>query len=234
MTQYKPSSWCDGPQNSPMHFGLSRLTPEQLAAAEAGFKTKYPTAKPHWSFELSTTILNKPVEQVVSKLGGLDNFEKIARLNPVCVEYTEVARDWVDVPGSLDTARVRESSPSPPSSSSPRPGACRAETTLIDEGKLYPRIKFTAKDRLTIFWGLKSGVVQQRGTYVWDEETKMALWEVMSTDTPGLETWTRKVVKFLDDGNGNTRVEEIVEGYSKESLQALEGVAKWYTRNLHK
>lgn len=219
-----------------MHLGQSRLTPEQLAAAEAGFKAKYPTAKPHWSFKLSI-VLNKPVAQVVSKLGGLENFEVLTRLNPVCVEYTEVTRDWVIVPeseeeeSSLDTARVRES---PPSSLSPGAGAKTVNSSLIDGRKQYPRIKFTAKDRLTVFWGLMSGVVQQRGTYVWDEETKTALWEVMSTDTPGLETWTRKVVSFLDDGNGNTKVEEFVEGYSKESLQILEGVAMRYTRNIHK
>jgi hypothetical protein len=211
-------------QTPDMHLGQSRLTPEQLAAAEAGFKAKYPTAKPHWSFKLST-VLDKPIAQVVSKLGGLENFETLAKLNPVCVGYTEVARDWVIVPGPLDAARVRESEPSP---------SRGAGAEASDGRKQYPRIKFTAKDRLTVFWGLMSGVVQQRGTYVWDEESKMALWEVMTTDTPGLETWTRKVVNFRDDGNGNTKVEEFVEGYSKESLQVLEGVAKRYTRNIHK
>lgn len=161
----------------------------------------------------------------MSKLGGPDNFEVLARLNPVCIEYTEVARDCVIIPGPLDAARVRES----PSSS-----GAGAEATLVDGGKQYPRINFTAKDRLTVFWGLMSGVVQQRGTYVWNEEEKTALWEVTTTDTPGLETWTRKVVKFLDDGSGKTRIEEFVEGYSKETLRVLEGVAKRYTRNIHK
>jgi len=202
----------------------SRPTPEQLAAVEATFNAKYPTAKPQWSFKLSI-VLDKPIAQVVSKLGGLDNFQTLSRLNPVCIDYTEVGRDWVTIPGSLDTVRVRES----PSSS-----GAGEEAILADGGKQYPRINFTAKDRLTAFWGLMSGVVQQRGTYVWDEEANMALWEVTTTDTPGLETWARKVVKFVDDGNGKTKVEEFLEGYSKESLQILEGVAKRYTKNIHK
>lgn len=204
--------------------GRAQLSAEQLAAAEAAFHAEYPTAKPQWSFNLSIT-LNKPVDVVASKLGGLDNFETLTKLNPLCMGYNEVARDWVVISGPLSNARVREI-PSYPDNN--------AEATLLEGGKKYERLRFEAKDRLTAFWGLLSGVTVQRGTFVWDEQEKIGLWEITTTDVPGEETWARKVVKFVDGGNGNTRIEEFVEGYSKETLQILEGFAKRYTRDLHK
>ncbi|KAF9454466.1 hypothetical protein P691DRAFT_754697 [Macrolepiota fuliginosa MF-IS2] len=202
-----------------------KLSPEQIAAVDAAFNERYPMAKPQWSFSLSI-VLDKPLDEVVSKLGGLDNFEMLSRLNPVCVEYTEAGRDEVVLPGPLEGARVRES---PASSSSDV-----AEAALVEGGRKYGRINFRAKDRLTVFWGLLAGIVQQRGTFVWDEEKKLGLWEVTTTDTPGMETWARKLVRFVDAGDGKTRIEEFLEGYSKESLQIFEGLAKRYTRNLHK
>lgn len=200
---------------------MGKLSPEQIAAAETTFNERYPTAKPQWSFKLSI-ILDKPFNEAVSKLGGLDNFGTLAQLNPVCIEYHEVARDQVVLPGPLADARVREM----PSSTG---GDAEAEG-----GKKYERIKFKAKDRLSAFWGLLTDITHQRGTYVWDEEEKMGLWEVTITDTPGLETWARKTVRFVAEGEGKTMIEEFVEGYSKEPLQILEGLAKKYTRNLHK
>jgi hypothetical protein len=42
-------------------------------------------------------------------LGGLDNFEKLMRVNPVCLEYREVGRDLVELRNcAVEDARIRE------------------------------------------------------------------------------------------------------------------------------
>jgi hypothetical protein len=198
------------------------------------FNAKYPTAKAQWSFTLST-VLDKPVEEVIKKLGRIECFEKVMKVNPVCKEYKEVGRDWVGVVGEIGDARLREE--------------VQQVQVRVQDGaqpevggeRRFERIRFEGKDSLTAFWGLLEDVIWQRGTYVWDEGNRVGLWEVTTTsddedkDKPGMESWLRKVITFKDGGDGKrTKVEEFVEGYSKEKLRILEGFAKRYTRDLHR
>jgi hypothetical protein len=92
---------------------------------------------------------------------------------------------------------------------------------------------------LIAFCGLLEAVTAQRGTFVWDDERRIGLWEVEVLNSGGgggkgdVDSWARKVVRFRRDGEG-TRIEEFVEGYSKESVKILEGLTRRFTRNLHK
>ncbi|KXN91114.1 hypothetical protein AN958_02890 [Leucoagaricus sp. SymC.cos] len=147
------------------------------------------------------------------------------KLNPVGMEYHQVGRDSVVVQESLADARVREL---------PACSENDMEGIVIGDGKKYERIHFRARDKLTAFWGLLSDIIIQRGTYVWDEDEKIGLWEVTVIEKPGIETWARKVIRYLDENGGKTKVEAFVEGYSKEALKILEGVTKKYTKDLHR
>ncbi|KAJ3559954.1 hypothetical protein NP233_g11134 [Leucocoprinus birnbaumii] len=208
------------------YIGLSHPKAEQIAAEQVIYNARYPTLKPNWSFELST-VLDGSVDEVASKLGPLDKLETVMKLNPVCFEFVEIARDWVVVPKGqkLGDVRVREV-----------PG----DTSNHDsenKGRRYERVRFEAKDTIKAFWGLMEGVVIQRGTYVWDEKKKLGLWEVSSIDKPGMEAWLRKVVKFEgvnEDGKKKTRVVEICEGYTRERHHLFDWLAERFTKDLHR
>ncbi|KAF5362184.1 hypothetical protein D9756_002174 [Leucocoprinus leucothites] len=220
------------------YIGFSRPTPEQVAAEHAVYNARYHTLEPQWSFTLSV-ILDGSVDEVATKLGRFDGFETAMRLNPVCFEYKELARDWVVLPQgqTLSDARVREV---PGCSANPGEDATITPGN-VEGGRRYERIQFEAKDVLKAFWGLMSGVVIQRGTYVWDEDEKMGLWEVTNLDKPGMEAWLRKIIRFESvpegggvDGKGErTRVVEICEGYTWERLHLFEWLAERYTKDLH-
>ncbi|XP_006461682.1 hypothetical protein AGABI2DRAFT_118544 [Agaricus bisporus var. bisporus H97] len=154
-------------------------------------------------------------------------------LNPVCLEYKEVGRDWVgpitsDSSGKLENARVREMIEV-------------SQEDLSDEEKkkklYYRRIKFEGKDSVVAFCGLVSDVTEQKGTFVWDEEGRVGVWEVRALNPVGredIDSWARKVIRFREDGDESTKIEEFVEGYSVEKFRFLEGVTKRFTKDLHK
>ncbi len=186
------------------------------------FNENYPNSTPHWSFELSTT-LDRPLNEAVARLAGVNNFEACMKLNPTCTEYAVVKRDRVVVKGDLSTARVREF-----------PSAPEGNDTSGDEGtKEYERVFFTAKGKIKMLWGLLSTTVLDRGTYVWDEETKTGLWEATGTDNPKNEIWVKKVMKFTEDGPTKTKVVEAVEGHCPSPLPIFENLAMSFCKDIH-
>ncbi|EKM81553.1 hypothetical protein AGABI1DRAFT_105105 [Agaricus bisporus var. burnettii JB137-S8] len=209
--------------------------PASINSTHQQHNDDYSKSKSQWSFTLSRTI-KKPIDVVLRNLGGLDNFAKLMMLNPVCLEYKEVGRDWVgpitsDSSGKLENARVREMI------------EVSQEDLMVlsDEEKkkklYYRRIKFEGKDSVVAFCGLVSDVTEQKGTFVWDEEGRVGVWEVRALNPVGredIDSWARKVIRFREDGDESTKIEEFVEGYSVEKFKFLEGVTKRFTKDLHK
>ncbi|KAJ7457002.1 hypothetical protein FB451DRAFT_600289 [Mycena latifolia] len=170
--------------------------------------SSYPSGfQPNFNSEFSVTI-QRPLSTVFSILGTNEGLGAHILLSSLASDFEALARDAVAVDGNLEDAFVR--------------------TAAAGEG--LPRQSFTYKETVKIITGLSflDSVIHIRGTFTWDEQGKVALYESLS-DTGVL---IRKIRRFEEvDGGAATQISEKVYG---QGAPLLRFINQWIARAAHK
>ncbi|KAL0067893.1 hypothetical protein AAF712_005061 [Marasmius tenuissimus] len=147
-------------------------------------------------FHEYSVVLDHPISQVFPILGTAEGHERVCRLSGLCAQFDLLEKDLVAIPQSSSLAR---------STVRTLPAASGDDG---DTRKL-PRQFFTMTESVPILFGLHHSQVHLSGTFTWDEEKKITLYETHA-DT-GIDVW--KLREFTEVEGGKTR-KETVKGHS--------------------
>ena len=152
---------------------------------------------PNFSFSHSI-ILDAPIADVFSVIGTSVGLERATRLSGICSVFALSKADTVTVPSSVslkDThVRLASSSEAQPPTSE----------------RHLPRQFFTLTETAAVLFGLIKTNVYLAGTFTWDEEAKLALYESSTTSGISVKVW--KLRRFEQVEGNRTRVSETIQG----------------------
>ncbi|KAJ7077299.1 hypothetical protein B0H15DRAFT_862149 [Mycena belliarum] len=156
--------------------------------------------KPNFDSAFNVTI-QKPLSTVFPILGTNEGLGPHILLSSIASGFQALTKDTVAVSGNLEDAFVRTLAADSAGAGFPRQGFQYKETV-----KIIPGVKF-----LDI-------VVNLKGTFTWDENRKLSLYETTSDKS----VTVRKVRRFEEvDGGAATLVSETITGQCPFLLQPI-------------
>ncbi|TCD65846.1 hypothetical protein EIP91_002152 [Steccherinum ochraceum] len=164
-----------------------------------------PLFKPNFYHEYSV-VLSHPIDEVFTILGTDAGHERTCRLSGLCTKLELFEKDTVELPVSLPLADVHVRTAPGATSSHPSPQPTRT----------LPRQSFRLTESVPVAFGWHTDVCPT-GTFTWDEEGKVALYETLTDG--GVHVW--KLREFEEAGEGKTRVKERIEGACPWILKSI-------------
>ncbi|KAJ7625407.1 hypothetical protein B0H17DRAFT_1111271 [Mycena rosella] len=153
--------------------------------------------KPNFDSAFNVT-LPFPLATVFLILGTDEGLGPHILLSSLASDFEVLAKDSVAVTGNLEDAFAR----------------------TAPSGDGFPRQAFKYKETMKIVLGLMSVavVVNLQGTFTWDEDRKLALYETSSDKGVVI----RKIRRFEEvDGGASTQVSETIDGQCPALLQII-------------
>ncbi|KAJ7497630.1 hypothetical protein FB451DRAFT_1550452 [Mycena latifolia] len=157
--------------------------------------------KPNFDSEFNVTI-QKPLSTVFPILGTNEGLGPHILLSSLASDFVALTQDNVTVSGNLEDAFVRTA-----------PAVAAGAGT-------FPRQNFKYKETIKIIPGLSflDVVVNLQGTFTWDEDKNLALYETSSDKG----VVVRKIRRFEEvDGGAATQVSEVINGQCPLLLQPV-------------
>ena len=185
----------------------SSLFHSVISMTDKGSHLKAPGFIPNFDAEYSV-VLKQPLAAVFHALGHGETLEAGARLSDLATGFDLGKKDTLAIPKSLSLTQVAVRT-------------IPASTSASENERLLPRQYFHLEETVRVIFGLISIKVVINGTFTWDDDAKVALYE-SSADSDKVQIWKlREFEEFEEDGEKKTRAKETIKGASSILLKRI-------------